>query len=175
MLNINLFGGPGTGKSTIAAGIFSAMKHSHKKAELLQEFAKDLTYGKDGVKLSDQLYILGKQHHKLFRLRDQVDYVIHDSPFVMGVTYINKNDPYVDSELFKALALDMYSKYNNMNVFLTRTDEHPYQAYGRSQTLDEASVKDIEIKQFLVDNAIPFVEVPVGTNTVAEVISLIKE
>ena len=97
MLNINLFGGPGTGKSTIAAGIFSAMKHSHMRAELLQEYAKDLTYGKDGVKLSDQLYVLGKQHHKLFRLRDQVDYVIHDSPFVMGVTYLNPNDHYINS------------------------------------------------------------------------------
>jgi adenylylsulfate kinase-like enzyme len=39
---INLFGGPGTGKSTLAAALFTDLKMKGINAELVTEFAKDL-------------------------------------------------------------------------------------------------------------------------------------
>ena len=40
---INLFGGPGTGKSTGAAYIFAKLKMCGVNCELITEFAKDMT------------------------------------------------------------------------------------------------------------------------------------
>lgn len=174
MLNINLFAGPGTGKSTTAAGLFAAMKAEGHKVELLQEYAKDLTYGKDHVKLSDQLYVMGKQHHKLFRLDGVVDYVIHDSPFIMGLLYLDDTGK-LDRNLFTAMAIDLHSKYNNLNILLKRSSYHPYQEYGRGQSYEEAVLKDIEISQFLTDNSIPFIEIEVGEKTLNTILQKIKE
>ena len=41
---INFFGAPGSGKSTIAAGLFFEMKMKQMNVELVTEFAKELCY-----------------------------------------------------------------------------------------------------------------------------------
>ena len=56
---INLFAGPGIGKSTTAAGVFWKMKTLGFKVELVTEFAKSLVYASD-LKLNDQLYVFAK-------------------------------------------------------------------------------------------------------------------
>ena len=174
MLNINLFGGPGTGKSTTAAELFSRMKASQYKVELLQEYAKDLTYGKDTVKLSDQLHVLGEQHHRLFRLHGAVDYVIHDSPFIMGLAYLDPNG-IIPVNSFKVLTLELFHRYNNLNILLVRnTDKHPYQEYGRTQSLVEAKNKDKFIEQLLIDNAIPFIKMTVSDTTTEDILKNLK-
>lgn len=40
---VNLYGGPGSGKSTTAAGVVSQLKLLSINAELVTEYAKDLT------------------------------------------------------------------------------------------------------------------------------------
>ena len=171
-LNINLFGGPGTGKSTTAAQIFAKMKANGHKVELLQEYAKDLTYGKDATRLSDQLHILGEQHHRMFRIGEAVEYIVHDSPFVMGVTYASSANDF-PLEAYTTFTLELFDSYNNLNIFLRRNNRiHPYQEYGRSQSLQEAIDKDNEIYNFLVENRIPFVEVSVSDNTADDILNL---
>lgn len=49
---INLFGGPGSGKSTGAAYIFSQLKMKGINCELITEYAKDKTWEKNFVALS---------------------------------------------------------------------------------------------------------------------------
>lgn len=169
MLNINLFGGPGTGKSTTAAGLFYEMKTNNHQVEYIQEYAKELTFGKDFTKLSDQLLILGEQHHRMFRLKDQLEYLIHDSPFVMGMTYL-QDDPHLPKDIYAELITTMFKSYNNLNIFLERNvEEHGYQEYGRSQSLDEAIAKDVEIKQMLIDNEIPFYTIKMGKTSVEDI------
>lgn len=41
---INLFGGPGIGKSTLAAGLFEHMKIAGFNVELVNEYAKDMVW-----------------------------------------------------------------------------------------------------------------------------------
>lgn len=174
MLNINLFGGPGTGKSTIAAELFSKMKINNYKVELLQEYAKDLTYGKDSVKLSDPLHVLGEQHHRLFRLQGKVDYVIHDSPFIMGLAYLD-TEGIIPVNTFKTFTLELFNKYDSINILLVRnTDKHHYQEYGRSQSLEEAKDIDKYIKQLLVNNSIPFIAIEMGDSTVKDILKKLK-
>lgn len=175
MTNINLFGGPGTGKSTIAAGLFHKMKTKGYRAEYIQEYAKELTFGKDYTKLSDQLLILGEQHHRMFRLKDQVDFLIHDSPFVMGMTYLQK-DPHLDKKKYAKLIVSMFKSYNNVNIFLERNvGVHGYQEYGRSQSLNEAIQKDNEIKQMLDDNNIKYYTVKMGKKSLKKIMKITKD
>ena len=41
---VNLFAGPGSGKSTTASGLFHLLKLDNKKTELVTEYAKDAIY-----------------------------------------------------------------------------------------------------------------------------------
>ena len=84
---INLFAGPGAGKSTTRAGLFYLMKQNRYNVEETTEYAKDLTRDKDVSILSDQLYILAKQNRKLNRLQGKVDYALTDAPLLLNVHY----------------------------------------------------------------------------------------
>ena len=151
------------------------MKQKDYKAEYIQEYAKELTFGKDYTKLSDQLLILGEQHHRMYRLKDQVDFLIHDSPFVMGLTYL-QDDEHLPKKTYKKLIVKMFKSYNNINIFLQRnTKEHMYQEYGRSQSLEEAIQKDKEIKQMLDDNKIPYIVVKMGKKSNKKIYKIVKE
>lgn len=56
-LVVNLFGGPGSGKSTGAAYVFARLKMLGYNAELVTEFAKDKTWEKNETALAAQDYI----------------------------------------------------------------------------------------------------------------------
>lgn len=133
---INLFAGPGAGKSTIAAGLFYEMKIRNIKCELVTEYAKDMTYEKRTNVLSDQLYILAKQNRKLSRLIGEVDYIITDSPLLIGLMYMPDN--YFST--FSSLVHEIFESYNNINFFINRTKA--YQTYGRNQTEEQAKEID---------------------------------
>ena len=78
---INLFGGPGVGKSTAAAGLFYEMKKRQLSVELVTEYAKDMVWENRQNILDDQIYIFAKQQRRIARLRDHhIDWVITDSP-----------------------------------------------------------------------------------------------
>ena len=175
---INLFGGPGTGKSTTAAGLFYEMKTRGYQVELVTEFAKDLVYQESYFRLKDQLMILARQNHKLWVLKDKVDYAIVDSPLLLSLHYFQDNG-YYDEKLFKDFVLDTYNRYNrynNLNIFLQRNiEEHPYQEYGRSQTLDEAIEIDKSIKDILESVNADYKTILVSSNTVKDILKLIKD
>jgi nicotinamide riboside kinase len=175
MLNVNLFGGPGTGKSTTASGLFYIMKKSDYQVEYIQEYAKELTFGKDFTKLSDQLLVLGEQHHRMYRLNGQVDFLIHDSPFVMGLTYL-QDGIHLPKQTYSKLITELFASYDNLNIFLKRNiEEHAYQEYGRNQNLDEAIIKDNEIQEMLSSYNIPYMVIEMGKNSVDDIFNLIKE
>ena len=58
---VNLFGAPGSGKSTGAAFIFSQLKMKNVNCELITEYAKDKTWENNAAALECQEYIFGKQ------------------------------------------------------------------------------------------------------------------
>ena len=150
---VNLIGGPGSGKSTCASGIFYKLKQSGINCELALEFAKDKVW-EDSIKvLDDQLYIFGKQYHKLFRLKDKVDVIITDSPLLVSILY-NKTQ----SKYFDDLVVEQYNTFNNMLFFINRPDT--YQTEGRLQSANDAKTIDDETKSMLKDNNIPYTEIP---------------
>jgi hypothetical protein len=136
MIVVNLFGGPGCGKSTTAAGLFYKMKLKNHRVELVQEYAKDLTWEKRYGALENQAYVFAKQLQRLYRLDGQVDIAITDSPLLLSLMYTPADYPFS----FRPFVIDMISRYNNVNYMLTRVK--PYQQYGRNQTEEEAKIID---------------------------------
>lgn len=151
---INIFAGPGSGKSTTAVSLFSKLKKMNQKVEYVSEFAKDLTYEKSFRTLDDYLYIFAQQHHNLLRLENEVDYAICDGSFLLGYVFYKQTSIY-DEKLFKQMLLDVFNKYENINFFLKRKDII-YQEYGRNETLEEAINLDNKILTMLNNENIDF-------------------
>ena len=122
--------------------------------------------------MSDQLLILGEQHHRMKRLDGEVDFIVHDSPFVMGLAYI-KDDKHLPKDIFKNLITSMYSSYKNINILIKRNNTFEYQEYGRLESFDEAIAKDNEIKSLLEDNNIKYIELNNGPSLVDEIYSIV--
>ena len=108
-LVINLIGGPGSGKTTTASGIFYALKKMGVNCEMALEFAKDKVWEESYKILDDQFYVFGKQYHKLFRLNGKVDVIITDSPLVISLLY-NKTP----SKYFNDFVLEQYNTFYNL-------------------------------------------------------------
>lgn len=140
---INLFAGPGAGKSTTAAGLFYQLKSNSVSCELVTEFCKDLTWEQRHGALACQPYVFGKQLMKLHRLMGQVDYVITDSPLLLGSVYCGAEYP----SSFKQAVKDIYLSMPNIHVFLDRVKT--YHQAGRNQTEGEAREIDRKIELVL--------------------------
>lgn len=132
MLVVNLWGAPGSGKSTAAAYIFSQLKSLGCNVELVTEFAKELTWENRTGALHTQLYVSGVQAYRLARIKDKVDIAIVDSPLPLGLVYVDDEE----RDLLSDVLWHEYNKYDNINFFLNRA--HPYNSVGRNQTEEEA-------------------------------------
>lgn len=138
---INLFGGPGCGKSTLAASIFSTLKNKGYEAELVPEYAKKCVWTGTESILDDQLYVFAKQHHMIQALDGQVDYIIVDSPLLLSTVYGNT------SAEFKNYVLYTFNRFDNVNFYVERNK--PWHALGRTQTEVEAKMLDERIYDML--------------------------
>jgi hypothetical protein len=148
-LVVNLLAGPGSGKSTLASGIFFDLKMKNINVELTSEFCKDLVYEERHHTMLDQIYIFGKQFHRIFRLLGKVDVIITDSPLLLSSVYDSEK-----RETFKKFVLEEHQKMWTYDVFIKR--KKVYSPKGRSQTENEAKEIDKAIVDMLFDNNIPF-------------------
>lgn len=142
MLIVNLFGGPGCGKSTGAAYVFTRLKEAGVNCELVTEFAKDLVWDGRKDELADQVLVFAVQRHRLNRLRGKVDVVVTDSPLLLSAVYYRDGQD-IDEE-FGALVTKSHFENPSLNVFVKRTK--PYQKTGRNESEAEAKEKDDEIR-----------------------------
>lgn len=150
---INFFAGPGAGKTTLAAKLFGYMKELRYNVEYVPEFAKDLVWDRDFDTLNDQLYVSIVQHHWQYRLLDQVDYIITDSPLLLGIHYMeygNKKFKYSEQWklCFYELIHDTFRMYDNINFFVDRKDRKYIHA-GRNETEEQSIEIDNDILTLL--------------------------
>lgn len=132
---INLWCGPGGGKSTTAAGLFNILKNRGRSVELVTEVAKDMEWDKAYTVRENQLLVLGLQDQRLRRLEGQCEWAITDSPLPMGLVYASPEYSFLDYTAWEA-----YDRYQNFDVLIQRVK--PYAQYGRSQTEEEARGMD---------------------------------
>ena len=151
---INFYGGPNTGKSTKAAGMYYKMNLAGYNVELVNEFAKECVWEDNVPMLKDQLYMLAHQHRKILRLEGKVEYVITDSPVLLSGIYREVYDGALYSDLIDKLARECYDKYSNINFMLDRPSG--FTQIGRSIDLAESLNIDEAILQMFKDENLPF-------------------
>lgn len=159
-LIVNLFGSPGTGKSTGAAYIFSKLKLMGYNAELVTEYAKDLTWEENWERLSNQAVVFGEQFQRISRCFDKVDVIVTDSPFLMGTLY--NNHPALGQAFLKCVRdVHDYYKKDSANYFLIRVK--PYVGVGRTQTEKQSDALARRIDEMLSETKQDYVCVPGNT------------
>ena len=152
---VNLWAGPGAGKSTMAAGVFYSLKSAGYNCELVTEFAKELTWEGRKAALNCQEYITGKQSFRLQRCVEQVDVIITDSPLPLGVFY--NNNPTLDDN-YTNTVMAIFNQYENYNYFVRRLKK--YNPAGRNQTEEQAKEIDVLMYKFMDTHNITYTVVP---------------
>lgn len=179
-LIINFFGGPGIGKSTQSAELFTLMKKSHMDVELTFEYPKIVAWEENYSAIKDQFFITANQHRNISRLYNKVKYIIVDSPIILGTVY---KDIYNDGNSYPAefydvsfdyFILKLFKKYNNLNILLIRDDES-FNKNGRLQNLEESKEIDSTIKSTLDLHEIPYVTFTLQQNTSEQIFRYIQE
>lgn len=154
---INFFGGPGSGKSTLAGELFGYLKHERKDVEYVSEFAKDLTWEKRHLALDNQMYVFGEQFHRMYRLLNDVEFIITDSPLLLSNIYIDEAfEKFKTFDALETLKVNfktavLYSHFamgENYNYFVDRKGRK-YLEKGRNQKEEEAIVIDKKIRNYL--------------------------
>jgi nicotinamide riboside kinase len=162
-LVLNLYGGPGSGKSTTMAGVFSELKLIGINCEMAQEFAKEKVWeGSFGV-LDNQIYVFGKQFHSVERVRGKVDIVVTDSPVLLSLVYGKTTLPE-----FKKLVVAVDKQFWSLNFFLERHKK--YNPAGRMQNEEEAREKDLEIKSMLDSHNINYEVIDGGREAIGIIV-----
>jgi hypothetical protein len=148
-LVINLFGGPGVGKSTLCASVFAKLKIMGIDCEMATEYAKDMVWEESYKKLENQIYIFGKQHARVHRLLGKVDVVITDSPLLNSIVYDK-----TENIALRKLVISEFWKLNTLNFYISRKLD--YEENGRVQTLKEAIDVDNAYLKLIKDNDIEY-------------------
>jgi nicotinamide riboside kinase len=168
---VNIFAGPGCGKSTTAAALFAELKYRGVNCEYVTEYAKDAVWERRGPKVFEaQEYIFGKQNFKLARVIEEVDLIVTDSPILLGLVYMPEGYPI---QSLRETIREAFFLYDSLNIFLTRDEARGYNPKGRNQTADEAKQKDREILSMLDEHKVPYFKVPFSRQTPEAIIQLI--
>lgn len=142
---LNLWGGPGSGKSTLAAGIFHELKRKGIKCELAREYAKDVVWEGRLHLLENQLYLFAKQAKRIKDLMGKVEFVITDSPVLMGSVYFDQySAPQQYKDALKELMILEHQSMYTIDTFVPRLK--PYSTEGRTQTEEQAVKLDDSIR-----------------------------
>lgn len=148
---INLFGGPGSGKTTLAYYLAYRFKQAGFRAELVGEAAREIIYdrnppttgGTAAQLIDNQFLIIGLQSERIQRLfRHGVEVAIADSPLLMGLMYVD--DPSMRTALKLAIRRFEEGYPHQLNVRMQRTPGK-YDQESRAQTEHEAMVLDEKI------------------------------
>lgn len=168
---ISFLGGPGIGKSTVAADVFSLMKRNKFKVEFLREIAKDHVWERRDNIFREQDYIFAKQHRLQRRLvGHDIDYAVTDSSLLLGLFYTPEDMP----PSFKMFVRDVYDSYTNINIYLERNPSIEYVEEGRNQCIDDAIALDKVVLDYLVKENIPFHRVISGEGAAMQVLDIVQ-
>lgn len=147
-MRINLYAGPGAGKSTTAAYLFSELKRLDYSVELVSEYVKSWAISNRRVVGFDQVYLMGKQLQYEYRfVANGIEHIVTDSPVLLSACYARAYTPDLNiADSMESIIMSYETKYPSINIFLERGDKS-YKCEGRYQTASEA----LEIDKIVLD------------------------
>lgn len=155
---INIAGGPGTGKTTVAAELFSKLKEKGFEVENVSEFAKELVWEGRNEAFDDRLYMHGEQNHRLMQMNGKLDFIITDSPLFLTSVYNNyylKNKfPKSYNKMIDTVTSETFKLYNNKVYLLQRNTS--YKIIGRRENQKTAKDIDTALIKYLNKNKIKY-------------------
>jgi len=139
---LSFLGGPGVGKSTLAALIFAELKLVRTSCEFVPEYAKELAWagmlGTSTKQRSAQSSILTEQLRRLRVLNGRVDVLVQDTCVLLPAIY-GDADP--------VRTVQEFTSFQNVLVFVDRVIE--YDPEGRRANKQSAEAMDVKILETL--------------------------
>jgi len=173
---INLIGGPGVGKTTMAALLFANLKIRGYICEYVQEYAKKLVWIKDFDTLNNQYFVTRQQFNLLKEIDGHVDFIVTDGPLIHGMYYNKYNkDNTSNVDKVEQYILSSISQFNNVNIVLDRSIDREYEKDGRIQTYEESLDIDVILRHILRTNNLEFVNFASDPNKINDMIEKILE
>ena len=162
---INIYGGPGAGKSTTAAGVFYELKRIGYDCGLVTEMATELVYDEAFNIMNDQIYLFGEQWHRTFRMLGKVDFIVTDSPLLMNIVYNRLKDEDFDKFIYSRI-----HKLKSLDFFVNRSNA--FSEVGRIHNLEQSKEVDKTIKELAKKNDIDLIEVE-QENSVDKILEIV--
>lgn len=148
---IQLYAGPGAGKSTLAAQIFAELKQRGKSVELIHEFVKAWAWDNIRILPHHTSILYGNQFQLEAQLYGKVEYLVTDSPVDLRVVFERHYGNHERAEIFRqlwesdrALVADVAEFFP---VIVSR--EKPYDNRGRYESETGARELDDVIRNYL--------------------------
>ena len=155
---INIAGGPGTGKTTVAAELFSKLKEKGYEVENVSEFAKELVWEGRKEAFDDRLYMHGEQNHRLMQMNGKLDFIITDSPLFLTSVYNNyylkDKFPASYNKMIDTVTSETFKLYDNRVYLLERNTS--YKVIGRRENQKAALDIDRALVKYLKKNKIKY-------------------
>lgn len=165
MKTINLFGAPGSGKSTNMLGLTYHLKLMGLSVENTPEFFKEMLYeDSQSEKFGGQLYVLGEQNRRLARLVGKNDFAVTDCPLPLIGYYTPDN--YVPG--FKDFVKNLYNSYDNVNYFLM--PRHEFETEKRIHNEEQAHQITLDLPHYLNELGVKFKVIETGEDLVPRLI-----
>lgn len=174
-LIVNLFGAPGSGKSTGASYVFSCLKMMGVNAELVTEFAKDMVWDENykALETEAQAYVFGNQLWRILRCVDKVDVIVTDSPLFLSVPY-NKSTLLGDD--FDKAVSSVFKSFNNLSYMIHR--KKGYEKTGRVHSESQSDEMHEKISGCLLRENIEYTNIdgdlPGYHSIVSDVMDVLK-
>ena len=149
MLVVNMFASPCSGKTTLAALVFGALKVSGNgmSCEWAPEIAKEFVWEGRRDALSNRIHALGAQDLRISRLEGKADIVVTDGPVLLNLAYARLEGGW--PACYAETCIWAHRRHPSLNVFVERPPGLGYSRAGRNEDEGGASAADREIRAVL--------------------------
>lgn len=151
-LRVNFYGGPGVGKTTLAALIFAELRKTNVSCSLIPEWIKTWAYQGRPITGFDQLFSFSNQLFMEEEAIRSTGIIITDSPLFLQCMYSDKHARIVSQHIWN-IAYSFESYYPSVNFLVKRSGR--YEQHGRYEDEEQAIQMDNYIIQQLEVRQIP--------------------
>ncbi len=166
----SVYSGPGGGKTTTAAHLFSQLKSLHYDVEYVNEFAKECILSKNNTAIKNQIYLFATQLYRIECASLHSQFVITDSPLLLNVVY---NQFTTESDYLKDLVVEQYRKFNNVDIILKRGSNHEHSMIGRIHGLTESISLDRQIESIVKESSDKYIMFDAFNSDIKELIEYV--